>query len=62
MLRIIALLAAMSLPLSVFAHDNGSAESKNELQCVLKSYPAIYQNEPEYFWKVLNHAREAALS
>lgn len=62
MLRILALLAAMSLPLSVFAHDNGCAESKNELQCVLKSYPAIYQNEPEYFWKVLNHAREAALS
>ena len=62
MLRILALLAAMSLSLSVIAHDGGCSESKNELQCVIKSYPAIYQEKPEYFWKVLNHAREAAPS
>lgn len=62
MLRILALLAAMSLPLSVIAHDGGCSGSKNELQRVIKTYPAIYQENPEYFWKVLNHAREAALS
>ena len=37
-------------------------KSKNELQGVVKSYPAVYLESPEYFWKVLDKTREAALS
>lgn len=62
LLRIFSLLVAVGLPLGVAAHDHECQNSENELQCVLKSYPAIYRENPEYFWKVLNQTREAALS
>lgn len=62
LLRILSLLIVASLPLGVAAHDHVCQKLENELQCVLKSYPAIYQESPEYFWKVLNQTREAALS
>lgn len=44
------------------ARDYGCPKSANELPCVLGFYPAIYRENPKYFWNVLNQARDNALS
>lgn len=62
LLRMILLLLVASLPLNVGACDYGCPNSANELQCVLRFYPKIYRENPEYFWKVLNRSRDSALS
>lgn len=62
LLRIILLLLVSGLPLNVEAYDYGCPNSANELRCVLRLYPAIYRENPEYFWKVLNRSRDSALS
>ena len=62
LLRAILLLFVSGLPLNVEACDYGCPNSANELQCVIRFYPEIYQENPEYFWKVLNRSRDSALS
>lgn len=62
LLRAVILLLIYGLPLSVDAHGYKCHTSDNELQRVLKLYPAVYRENPEYFWKVLNRARDSALS
>lgn len=62
LLRTILLALIYGLPLSVEARDYGCPNSVNELRCVLRFYPAIYRQNPEYFWKVLNRSRDSALS
>lgn len=62
MLRAVILLLIYGLPLSVAAHGYKCHTLDDELQRVLKLYPAVYRENPEYFWKVLNQARDNALS
>lgn len=57
LLRTISILLVFSLPLSAVARDYGCQNSANELRCVLRFYPTIYRENPEYFWKVLNQAQ-----
>ena len=62
LLRTISILLFFSLPLNAVARDYGCQNSANELRCVLRFYPTIYCENPEYFWKVLNQAGDNALS
>lgn len=61
LLKILTALTAVCLPLSGSASGQECSKVKNELNCVLASYPLIYQESSEYFWSVLNHVRESAL-
>lgn len=62
LLRAVILLLIFGLPLRVDAHGYKCPTLDNELQRVLKLYPAVYRENPEYFWKVLNRARDNALN
>lgn len=62
LLQRVLLLIVFGLSFNVNARDYGCPNSANELRCALKLYPAIYRENPEYFWKVLNRARNNALS
>lgn len=61
LLQTICLLLVFSFPLNAATRDHGCPASVNELRCVLRFYPTIYRENPEYFWKVLNQARVNAL-
>jgi hypothetical protein len=60
-LKISILLLVSSLALNVKASDFECPSSSNELQCVLRHYPAVFRDSPDYFWKVLNRSRDSAL-
>jgi hypothetical protein len=62
LLRTVFMLLICGLSLSVEARDYGCSHSSSELRCVIRFYPAIYRNDPEYFWKVLNRSQDNALS
>lgn len=62
LLRAFILLLLYGLPFNAGACVHRCPTSANELQCVLKHYPAVYRESPEYFWEVLNRARNSAFS
>lgn len=62
MLRLALLFLVLSFSLNVEAQDHRCSGSKDELQCVLKFHSSIYQENPEYFWRVLNQSRDKAES
>ena len=62
LLRATILLLVYGMSCSAAACDHKCPTSANELQCVLKHCPAVYRENPEYFWGVLNRARNDAFS
>ncbi len=62
MLRLALLFLALSFSLHAEAKDHQCSGSKDELRCVLRFHSSIYQENPEYFWRVLNQSRNKAES
>lgn len=45
-----------------YAEGSKCKNAVNELNCVVRYRSTIYQQDPDYFWKVLNKARDEALA